>query len=238
MNTFTKKIITVVLFFILGLIADNIKVASIWGASGQTFTLLQLFAPAVGAFLGGIMGVIAIFTTEAASFIIQGKELTLINLLRFLPLLLATFYFAAIIRPARHWLKKIIEIIIPALAMLFFWLHPVGRAAWPYALYWLIPIAVAISPLRKFLFAQALGATFTAHAAGSLIFIYLTSMPATMWLSLIPVVARERLVFSLGIALTYLIFNALLLALPRLKFLSLTLNPRYQFLLLMRKNSS
>ncbi|OIO18490.1 hypothetical protein COV56_02790 [Candidatus Kuenenbacteria bacterium CG11_big_fil_rev_8_21_14_0_20_37_9] len=229
MNAIAKKMITIILFFILGLAADNIKVASILGVPGQTFTILQLFAPAFGAFLGGLIGFTAVFVTEAASFILQSKEVTLINLLRFLPLLLATLYFVAITRPAVHWFKKIVEIIIPISAMLFFWLHPTGRAAWPYALFWFVPVVVSISPLRKFLFAQALGSTFTAHAAGSLIFLYLTSMPAAMWLSLIPLVARERLVFSLGITLTYLIFNTLLLALPRMKFLSLNLNPRYQF---------
>ena len=225
----TKKLLALILFFFLGLAADNIKVASIWGAPGQTFTLLQLFAPAAGAFLGGLFGLLAVLLTEVASFIIQGKDATLINMLRFLPLLLATVYFASITHPAKNWARKILEITVPAAAILLFWLHPIGRAAWPYALYWLIPMAVSILPVRKFLFAQALGSTFIAHAIGSVVFLYLTAMPAVSWLALIPVVAKERLVFGLGITVTYLIFNWLFLSLPYLKSLSLTLNYRYHF---------
>lgn len=222
------KILVLVLFFLLGLAADNIKVSAIWGAPGQTFTLLQLFAPAAGAFLGGLFGFFAVLLTEVVSFIIQDKDATIINLLRFLPLLVATLYFASATRPLKKW-SRMLEITIPLVAVILFWSHPVGRSAWPYALYWFIPLVVSLTPLRRFLFAQALGATFTAHAVGSLVFLYLTDMPASLWLSLIPVVAKERLVFSLGITLAYLVFNWLFLALPQLNNLPLALNRRYRF---------
>lgn len=204
-----KKIIVIALFAVVGLLADRVAVSAVWGAKGQTFTLLQLFAPAVGAFLGGVSGAVTVLLTEVASFIIQGKEITLMNILRLLPLLFATFYFASVMRP--HGKKsRWIEIGVPALAMLTFWEHPIGRAVWYYALYWTIPMIISLTPLRKTLVGKSLGSTFTAHAVGGAYWIWATNMAAPLWTALIPVVAMERAVFGLGIAITFLVVNYLL----------------------------
>lgn len=83
-----------------------------------------------------------------------------------------------------------------------FIVHPVGGAAWAYSLYWLIPVALYM--IRKeSLFLTALGSTFTAHAVGSVIWIYANPMTPQTWLALIPVVFIERLVFASGMVVAY-----------------------------------
>ena len=251
-----RKIIVIAFFAIIGLLADRVSVAALWGAKGQTFTLLQLFAPAVGAFLGGVGGIVTVALTEVASFLIQGKDVTLMNVVRLLPLLFATLYFAAVTRaktstseshsdnsinafpkepkfvpiPASSGgMWKFIEIGVPALAMIVFWAHPIGRQAWYFPLYWTIPMIVALTPLKKFLLAQSFGATFTAHAVGGASWIWMTNMAAPLWTALIPVVAIERSAFAIGIAVTYMAVNSLLAALPVLQTLPIFFNAKYRF---------
>jgi len=257
-NDKLKKILVIALFAILGLAADRVDVATLWGAKGQTFTLLQLFAPAVGAFLGGITGLAAVALTEIASFFIQGKEVTLMNIMRLLPLLFATLYFSAITRAkkeataseshasdavgafpgepkftplpsSRVGFWKVIEIGVPALAMIVFLAHPIGRQVWYFPLYWTIPMIVALTPLRKFLLAKSLGATFTAHAVGGAYWIWATNMASPLWIGLIPVVAIERSAFAIGIAVTYMAVNSLLAAIPAIQTLPVILNAKYKF---------
>lgn len=80
--------------------------------------------------------------------------------------------------------------------------HPVGAQAWVYSLYWLVPI-VLYAVRKKNMFLEALGSTFTAHAVGSVIWIYCDPMTPQAWLTLIPVVLVERLVFASGIVVAY-----------------------------------
>ena len=221
-----KKIFVIALFAVIGLLADRVQVSAVWGANGQTFTLLQLFAPAVGAFLGGVSGAVTVLLTEIASFIIQGKEVTVMNVVRLLPLVCATFYFASVIRP-KGKKSRWIEIGVPALAMLVFWEHPIGRAVWYYALYWTIPMIISLTPLRKTLVGKSLGSTFTAHAVGGAYWIWATNMPGYLWTALIPVVAMERAVFGLGIAITFLVVNHLLSLSPVFRSLPLHISRRH-----------
>jgi hypothetical protein len=95
------------------------------------------------------------------------------------------------------------------LAMLAFNLNPIGRSAWYYSLYWLIPVACYFLQ-ERFLLARALGATFTAHAVGSTAFLYAFALPKMVWIALIPIVAVERSVFAVGIVVSYLVFNNVL----------------------------
>ena len=92
--------------------------------------------------------------------------------------------------------------------MVSFWAHPVGRIVWFYPLMWLIPIAAYFK--RDWLYLRALGATFTAHAVGGAAWIWAFNLPASVWQSLIPVVAMERLLFAGGISAAYLVFAKVL----------------------------
>ncbi len=62
----------------------------------------------------------------------------------------------------------------------------------------------------KNLFLNSLGATFTAHAVGSVIYLYAFGLTPAIWLALIPVVFLERGFFAVGIFASYLAMNTVL----------------------------
>jgi hypothetical protein len=81
--------------------------------------------------------------------------------------------------------------------MVLFIVHPVGREAFFYSFYWIIPVLVFYLPYRS-LFLTALGSTFVAHAVGSVIWLYTGSYTPAMFLALVPIVVVERMIFALG----------------------------------------
>lgn len=219
-----KKVLFIVLFAGLVVLADQLKIFTLWGAPGQFFTGFQLFGPIAGAFIGSILGVIAVFIGEVASFIINGKEASLLNLLRLLPMLFAAYYFAS---RKTEWR---FELLVPVAAILLFLLHPIGREAFYFAGYWLIPIIAALF-FKDNLFAKSLGASFTAHAVGGVIWVYFVPTTAAFWTALIPIVAVERLVFACGITLSFVVVNSLLaLAENRIPAGLVSIDKRYAFL--------
>lgn len=202
---FTKKrVIFLFIFFVLVLVGQRINFSPLIGADNQFFTLFQFFGPIAGSFLGPVFGIISVVFAQLTGFLIVGKEWSLINLIRFLPMLLAVYYFGT--------KKKAWGIIVPALCMFLFIIHPVGKAAWVYSLFWLIPILGKVLPekIPGRLFFRSYGATFTAHAVGSVLWLYTVPMTAEQWLGLIPVTAYERFLFGLGIAGSFVVFTTLL----------------------------
>ncbi len=91
-----------------------------------------------------------------------------------------------------HALNFIVNVLIPAACMAIFMLHPASSAAWPYALYWLIPIAIWASNRTNNSLLIALQSTFIAHAVGSIMWVFLVPMTSSQWIALIAVVAVER----------------------------------------------
>jgi hypothetical protein len=87
-----------------------------------------------------------------------------------------------------------------------------------YSLIWLIPFIATFFKERLIL--NSLGATFTAHAIGSVIFLYTFGLTPSVWISLIPVVFIERGFFTLGIWASCLLFNFILDKLSNFKFAS------------------
>ncbi len=198
---FTKRnILFVVIFALLGLAALQSPFTQIVGSKVK-FTLFDFFGPIASGFIGLWPGIIAVFLMQFANFLLHGAQVVDAGtIIRFFPALFAVWYF--------H--KKSRWNLWPAiLAIIAFNLHPIGRSAWYFSLYWLIPILCYFFR-ERFLLARALGTTFTAHAVGSVLWLYVFNLPAKVWLSLLPVVAMERLVFAAGIAVAYLIFNNLL----------------------------
>lgn len=90
-------------------------------------------------------------------------------------------------------LNSSINAFLPAICMAIFMLHPTAHGAWPYALYWLIPIVIYASNHTGNNLLIALQSTFVAHAVGSIMWLFLVPMTPAQWLALIPVVALERL---------------------------------------------
>lgn len=200
----TKKILFVLFFTLLGLLALQIPVSKIIGST-QSFSLFDFFAPTVGAFINSFGGLISVFLVKVIDLLVVKKSIDIISIFRLLPLPLAAFYFGSMSRK-----KGLIALI----CMLLFIFHPIGKQVWAYSLYWLIPIFASFFPKRLLL--KSLGSTFTAHAVGSVIFLYTVKLPPQVWKSLIPIVFMERLNFTIGIYLSYFIFNLILNYLAKL----------------------
>lgn len=183
------------LFVVAGFIALQIPIAKLAG-SKAAFTLYDAFAPIAGAFLGSVPGVLAVFLMQALNFFVHGSVVEdMGTIIRFVPMLFAVWYFAD---------KRKANIIVPLIAIFAFLLHPIGRQVWYFTLFWIIPI-IAHAFRDRFVFARALGATFCAHAVGGALWIWTFALPASVWQSLIPVVIVERLVFTLGITITFVV---------------------------------
>ena len=205
-----KKLIVLGIFLVFALVASRINFSTVIGAPNQSFTLFQFFGPMIGAFLGTAFGMIAVLGAELADYLIAGKAFTLLNLLRLLPMLFAVYYFSNYSK--KKEISKLFMIIVPVMAITAFVLHPIGMQAWYFSLYWLIPIFAVILPNKMpgKLFFRSLGATFTAHAIGSIAFLYTVPMTAVQWMGLIPVVAYERLMFAAGIAVSYVLLTTVM----------------------------
>lgn len=190
-----KQIIFLPIFVILGLVALQIPFSQILGST-QKFSLFDFFGPTTGKFLGPTLGIISVLLVKILEVVVAGKAFDLTTLIRLLPMSLAALYFGS------HSAKKG---LIAALCLLAFILHPIGREVWYFSLYWLIPIFASFNKER--LSFKALGSTFTAHAVGSVSFLYAFQLPAQVWHNLIPIVFYERMTFAAGIWVSFFLFN-------------------------------
>ena len=102
-----------------------------------------------------------------------------------------------------------ISLLLPAACMMLFILHPVGQVAWLYSLYWLIPMALYFVS-EDADWKRAVIASFASHAVGSVMYLYTTHMSAAVWMALMPVVAVERLLISVGIVVVHRVVLRLL----------------------------
>ena len=214
-----KNVLFITIFVILGFIALQIPVAQLMGSKVK-FTIYDAFAPIAGSFIGSIPGVIAVFLMQFFNFLVHGAQVEDAGtIIRFFPMLFAVLYFSK---------KGKINLIVPALAIAAFIAHPIGRTVWYFSIFWLIPIAAHFFRDR-FLLARALGATFTAHAVGGALWIWVFALPAPVWNSLVPVVIAERLLFALGISGSFILVNNLLGFLEKKRLLNLGfyIDPKY-----------
>lgn len=222
-----SKLIFVLAFIVLGYIALQLPVNFLAGSKVK-FTIFDLFSPLSAAFLGTPFGVAAVVAMRIVDLFLTGFKgidqkniLTLVATLRFLPLIFGTWVFAK---------KEGKLLVVPALAILAFNLHPVGRTVWFYSLFWTIPFLMY--PFReRFLLARSLSATMTAHAVGGAVWIWAFNLPAAVWTSLIPVVILERSIFALGISASYIFMNNILGILSSKKLLPKSIVVEKKYLL-------
>lgn len=193
-----NKLVFISIFTLFGLIALQIPFTRLLG-SNVKFTLFDFLAPTAGAFLGSVPGVISVFLMQVINFLIHGSKFDIGGIIRLFPTLFAVAYFAK---------KRAANLLIPVITIIMFNLHPIGRSAWQYSLFWLIPIAAHF--FRKNLFVRSLGATFTAHAVGGALWIWAFGLTQAMWLALIPQVIMERTLMAGGISVFYLAFTKIL----------------------------
>lgn len=175
------------------------KISFVIGSQHALLSCSSMMLPLIG-FYGGILGSIAFFGLNLGLRGLFGNLSGFSLLAFYIPGLCASLYFAS-----HHWF---IRVFLPLICMIAFMVHPIGGLAWVYSMYWLIPIAVYFVKPHHF-FYQALGATFTAHAVGSIIWLYTAEMTAAMWCGLIPVVACERLMYAAGMVIAQYIVQSL-----------------------------
>ncbi|MEM0475849.1 MAG: hypothetical protein QW343_03575 [Candidatus Norongarragalinales archaeon] len=195
-------------FTIIGLAAYQLKFSTILGVPSQSFSFFQFLGPIGSQLFSVSLGVASVLLVEVANFALSGKALDAITLARFFPMAFAAVYFGTQFRGKQHSKNRLI-LAVPIACMFLFFLHPEGRAAWFYSLYWLIPV-IAAAWFEKSLIARALGATFTAHAVGATAFLWAFNIPASTWAALVPITAFERSVFALGIAASVVVFSTVL----------------------------
>ena len=170
-----KQLIFISIFTLLGFFALQVPFTRVLG-SNVKFTLFDFLAPTAGAFLSTPGGIISVLIMQILNLLVHGvNNIGVASIIRLFPILFAVFYFSK---------KRSVNIFIAALAILAFNLHPIGRSAWQYSMFWLIPIAAHF--FRKNLFIRSLGTTFTAHAVGSALWVWAFGMTREMWLALIP----------------------------------------------------
>ena len=201
-----RNVLFLAVFMAAALLADRMNFAPIVGANSEYFTLFQFFGPVVASFLGLGLGLFALLGAQALNFVLLGKAITLVSVLRLSTMMFAAYYFA------RTDFSKTdrLGLAVPLACMGLFVLIPSGAEAWYYSLYWLIPVAVRVLGWGRNLVARSLGATFTAHAVGSVIFAYSLPYTAAQWTALMPVVAYERFLFACGIAASYVTMTTFL----------------------------
>lgn len=198
---------------VIGLVAMQIPFSAVIGGSPQSFSLFDFIAPSFGGFLGTGIGAAGVVLVKLINVIAHKGTFDTTTVIRLFPLAMGALYFGA-----RRF--KPLVALIPLVAIAAFLAHPEGRQAWYYSLYWLIPV-VALFVKRSLIF-NSLGATFTAHAVGGVAFLYAFNTPSEVWVALIPVVFIERMLFTCGIAVSYLLLNSLFAVLartPRLQWL-------------------
>lgn len=219
------------IFFILGLVGLNMPFTQLVGGNDIKFTLFDFFAPIAGAFLGPILGIVTVLGVEIVNIIVKQTPLETGAIIRLFPVLFGTYYFSVVTKSkkeknANNSYSKFI-LAVPALAIVAFLAHPIGRTVPEFTLFWIIPYIAYF--MRGNTFMRGLGATFTQHSVGGAAWIWAFSLPAQVWQGLIPVVAMERLVFATGITLSYFAFRFTLNFLAEKKILPAVkkINPRY-----------
>ena len=214
----SRKFLFFIIFTALSLGAFQISIDHIIG-SNQNFTLFEFLSPIGGMFLGPILGAASGFAVSLINIIIFHKSFNFLTAALFLPPISASIYFG---------LKQKATAIIFPVCIILFLLNPIGRQAWMYPLIWLIPFFATFG--KKRLILNSLGATFTAHAVGTIIFLYMFGLTPAIWMALIPVVFIERGIFTLGIWVSCLALNTILDKLTNFKkvnFLKPLVNKNY-----------
>ncbi len=166
------------------IIAWSFKMSPILGSYCSFFSLVDVLTP-----LAGLGGCIVAF---ALAFVRTGITVCVLQapfkaLAYHLPGLFASLGWT--------YPNMFLRVALPLSCIVAFSVHPIGRYAIPYTFYWLIPVGIYFSG-KKSIFLHALATTFIAHAVGSVVWLYVKTLPVTVWWSLIPVVAAERLYYA------------------------------------------
>jgi hypothetical protein len=197
-----KQLLFLTVFTAIALLCYQINFSQVLGANNQSFTLFQFIGPIGAGIFSPLFGAVSVLAVEALNLSFKaysGAAIDLFTFVRLLPMVFAAVYFGTNA-------KNKAAAVVPLVCMGLFLLHPVGQQAWLYPLYWLVPV-IGVFWMKENLLMRSLGTTFTAHAVGSVAFLYIYGMTPQFWLALIPVVFAERVLFALGIGVSFFIAN-------------------------------
>lgn len=193
----SKKLLSpfqnILLFNTLIKVSGIAKLSFIVGSQIAFFSAVAIMTPLSGAF-AGISGCFSVLGVGLLIRFLFFGSLPFHFLAYHIPGLCASLYWATE--------SKLIRIAPAILCMALFIAHPVGASAALYSLFWLIPVYTTLF-CKDTIFTRALGSTFTAHAVGSVIWLFAVPMNPDQWLALIPVVCIERALFTVGMAIGY-----------------------------------
>ena len=208
MSKLQKKLFFLALFTIVGFLSLQVPFNKLAG-SNVSFTLFDFFAPIAGAFLGPFFGIASVLAVEVINMLVKQTPWTTGSIIRLFPTLFAVYFFATIAKKGSgKWI-----LAVPALAITAFLAHPIGRQVPYYTLFWIIPFIAY--RFKNNLFMKSLGATMTAHSVGGAAWIWALNLPAAVWNNLIPVVIAERLLFTVGISISFILVKQVLTVLAK-----------------------
>lgn len=187
-------------FFAISYIASLFSLTQLSGGRLK-FTLFDLISPVSFSLLGPLAGSINLIATNALSWATsQAGSSINAGIIHLITGVFGAWFFQEE--------KSKLRLIIPALCIALFLIHPIGRTVWYFPLLWLIPIATSLLPKNP-LFTKSLGAVFAAHAIGGVIWLYLFRLPANIWASIFFLVILERISMALGVSASYLALKEL-----------------------------
>jgi len=103
--------------------------------------------------------------------------------------------------------SKFIKLALPIFAMAVFWYSTWGTSAAWYATLWLIPVLIELCGFNN-LFSKALGATWIAHATGSILWLYFGKITADQWVLIMPIALIERFCLAILMVGMYKLIQA------------------------------
>lgn len=167
------------------------KFSFIIGSKMAFFAPAAILLPLAGAF-GGVAGSLGMLGMGLLIRSLFFGFMPMFFLAYHLPGFFASFYWATN--------SKFLKILPAILCAILFLMHPMGmQVAW-YSLFWLIPV---ITAFHSGLLSTSLGSSFTAHAVGTIIWLYAGQLSTADFALLVPVVIVERLMIAVAMALAY-----------------------------------
>jgi hypothetical protein len=193
--------------FVAGKLLSIYKLSFVVGSQTIFFSATNFCMPLIGSF-GGVGVATGVWALMLAYRLLVGS-FAWSTLAFYIPGYGAALYLAT----RSRWMRC----GVPVACFALFLLHPVGWQAALYSAYWLIPLFIGTKATRSF-FMEALGATFTAHAIGSVLWLYTVPMTPVAWLALIPIVAVERVTFAAGMVVMHSSISYVTTLLSKLAF--------------------
>lgn len=169
----------------------KLPLQKIMGARLGFFGLDAALAPLAGLY-GGIQTTVSVYIFRTALSALSINPISAPTL--HIPTAAASLYLATE--------SKILRAVMPLSCIIAFLAHPVGAASASYTLYWIVPVVIGSLKIHS-IFVRALGATLTAHAVGSTLWLYTHTTTPLFWHALIGIVWIERLMFALCITAAY-----------------------------------